>query len=146
MTRYTQRDILYIAYHFAYFCDVHIDRVIRETDEILDNGYYEIYVNTEVNDNSDIAEYMDILKSSDIRESDKFPRICELNKYYKEGKGRDDMCSVVEEYAKDYAKEYAKEQVINIAKALIKKGDSDEDIALVTALTVEEVADLRKSM
>lgn len=33
----------------------HIDRIVRETDEINDNGMQEIYVNTKVDDGSDIS-------------------------------------------------------------------------------------------
>ncbi len=34
----------------------HLDRVIRETGRIFDNGFEEIYVNAAVNDNTDVAE------------------------------------------------------------------------------------------
>lgn len=40
----------------------HIDRVVRETQEIADNGTHEIYVNTKINDGTEIAEYMQMLK------------------------------------------------------------------------------------
>ena len=43
----------------------HIDRQIRETGGYLDNGYHEIYINAEVNDESDIAEVMKILSTPD---------------------------------------------------------------------------------
>ena len=43
----------------------HVDRVLRETEDIVDNGFYEIYVNTEIDDKSDIAELMKIYSRVD---------------------------------------------------------------------------------
>lgn len=43
----------------------HVDRVIRETGTIVDNGLYEIYVNTKIEDGSDIAELMKLFKNQD---------------------------------------------------------------------------------
>ena len=79
----------------------HIDRVLRETGEVIDNGYQEIYVNAEIDDGSDLAEYMKIFKSNVVCSNTKFPIICDLTDYYKNGKGRDAMCQAVEEYAKE---------------------------------------------
>ena len=115
----------------------------RETGETISNGYSEIYVNTEIDDGTDLAEYMQILKSSAICDNDKFPKICSLTDYYKNGKGRETMCKVVEEYAKDYAKEYAKEQAIETAKKLILSGIEDGVIISATKLTQEEVSKLK---
>lgn len=52
------------------------------------------------------------------------------------------MCQVVEEYAE----EVAKEKIIQIAINAINKKLSDEDIADMTGLTVEEVSELRRSL
>lgn len=82
----------------------HIDRVLRETGEVIDNGYQEIYVNAEIDDGSDLAEYMKIFKSNVVCNSTKFPIICDLTDYYKNGKGRDTMCQAVEEYARECGK------------------------------------------
>ncbi|MDE5777550.1 MAG: hypothetical protein K2I10_03450 [Lachnospiraceae bacterium] len=66
----------------------HFDRVIRETGDTVDNGYHEIYVNAEVDDGTDIAEYMEIFSSPDVHMNTKFPNICNTVSYYKKGKGR----------------------------------------------------------
>ena len=79
----------------------HIDRVLRKTGEVIDNGYQGIYVNAEIDDGSDLAEYMKIFKSNVVCNNTKFPIICDLTDYYKNGKGRDAMCQAVEEYAKE---------------------------------------------
>ena len=54
----------------------HIDRVLRETGDVEDNGFYEIYVNTEIDDKTDIAELMEIYSSSDLPDNNKFPKTC----------------------------------------------------------------------
>ena len=87
----------------------HIDRIIRETGELADNGTHEIYVNTKIDDGTEIAEYMQMLKQKEIPDNPKFPKLCKTIKGIKTGKGDGTMCDLVQEYAEEYAKEYAKE-------------------------------------
>lgn len=46
----------------------HIDRVLQETGDVADNGFYKIYVNMEIDDNSDIAEGIPLLSIEEIIE------------------------------------------------------------------------------
>ena len=77
----------------------HIDRIIRETQETVDNGTHEIYVNTKVDDGTEIAEYMQMLKRSALPDNPKFPRSCEAFKNIKTGMGDGVMCDLVQAYA-----------------------------------------------
>ena len=52
----------------------HIDRTVRETGDVTDNGLQEIYVNTKIDDGSDIAELMRIYKEQTVFDFDKFPK------------------------------------------------------------------------
>lgn len=117
----------------------HFDHVLRETEEVIDNGYHEVYVNAEINDGTDLAEYMELFKSPDVVDNKKFPNICNVVRYFKNGKGRNEMCTVVEEYAK----EYAKEKALETAKSLLEDGISDEIIHKATGLSFEEIANLK---
>lgn len=81
----------------------HIDRVIRETQETVYNGTHEIYVNTKIDDGSEIAEYMQILKQQSLPDNPKFPNSCKAIRNIKTGKGDGKMCDLVQEYAKEYA-------------------------------------------
>ncbi len=117
----------------------HFDRIIRETGEAVDNGYHEIYVNAEVHDGTDIAEYMEIFSSSDVHRNLKFPSICEVVRYYKNGKGRETMCRVVEEYAKECIKEKAMET----AKLLLSRDIAEDVIQEATGLSLEELSELK---
>lgn len=83
----------------------HINRVIEETQDIVENGVHEIYVNTKIDDGTEIAEYMKLLKSSEVPDNPKFPKICGAIKNLKTGMGDDNMCNLVQEYAKEYADE-----------------------------------------
>ena len=94
-------------------------------------------------------------------ENDKrFPATCKAISGHKEGKGRDKMCSIVEEYASKKAEEAVKrateearreaelarkeaaEASAKTARALIKAGVSDEIIKNATGLTEEEIEKL----
>ena len=101
----------------------HIDRMIRETQEINDNGLQEIYVNTKVDDGSSIAKLMKIYQNQSEYDFEHFPNTSTRKKYFKEEEGgKKDMCDVV----KKYAKEYAEEEVKMVAQKLFKNGVSFE--------------------
>ncbi len=124
----------------------HIDRTIRETGEVISNGYVEIYVNAQIDDGSDLAEYMKILKSESVCNNSKFPEICYWTNYYKNGKGREEMCQVVEEYAEEKAAAAVKKKAVDTALKAIKMNLSDEDAADLSGLTLEEISDLRSNL
>lgn len=63
-----------------------MERIIIETGEIVDNGLHEVYVNTKIDDNSDVAVLMKIFKSTEIAKDSSFPNICKTIKEFKERK------------------------------------------------------------
>ena len=67
----------------------HIDRMIRETHKVVDNGTHEIYISTKIDDGTEIAEYMQILKKPSLPNNPKFPRLCEAYRNIKTGMGDD---------------------------------------------------------
>ena len=86
----------------------HIDRVIRETGEVSDNGLREIYVNAKIDDGSDTAELMRIFKEPDVYDFEKFPKVSKRKNQFKEDEGGDKtMCDLVENYANKKAAEAA---------------------------------------
>lgn len=127
----------------------HIGRVIEETGTVVENGVHEIYVNTAVNDQSDIAELMQYFKKS-VGEHQKFIKLCNRVKYFKENpKGVQVMCQAVqeyaEEYAKDYAKEYAKEYAKDYAKEYAKEYAKDYAKEYANDKLKQAAADLLKN-
>ena len=100
----------------------HIDRVIRETGEIQDNGLWEIYVNTKIDDGSDIAALMHIFTEKDAYDFEKFPKVSRRKKQFKESEGGgEEMCEAVENYARECAEEAAKEAAKEATKATTEK-------------------------
>ena len=61
---------------------------------------------------------MKIFKSPAIPDNSKFPRVCSGIRNLKEGKGRDEMCALVEEYAEQKARETEK----RAAEKMLKDG------------------------
>ena len=76
----------------------HVDRVIRETSEILDDGLEEIFVNTKVNDGSKIAELMRIFSTTSEYNDELFPKISETKRFWKTNpEGVKKMCEFTDE-------------------------------------------------
>ena len=90
----------------------HIDRYIRETEELFDDGSHIIYVNGNYKGNDEIGQLMNDFRQID---SDKihYAALAKSVKHFKDTeKGREQMCEAVEKYAKEYAKEFAKEYAV----------------------------------
>lgn len=125
----------------------HINRVIRETGTVVENGTHEIYVNTAVDDKSDIAELMQYFKKS-VGEHQNFQKLCRRVKYFKESqKGVSSMCEVVEEYAQKCVADNEREVNIETAANLIQNGVSTDIIAKsIPSLTRDFIVELRKKV
>ena len=121
----------------------HIDRVIQETGTVVENGTHEIYVNTAVDDKSDIAELMQYFKKS-VGKHPKFPKTCNRVDYFKRTQeGAALMCKVVEEYAA----EKTKQTEIKMATNLLENGASVDLVAKsAPTLTYEFIAELSKKI
>lgn len=121
----------------------HINRVIEETGTVVENGIHEIYVNTAIDDKSDIAELMQYFKKS-VGEHRNFQKLCKRVKYFKESqKGVSDMCKLVE----DYASEKIQQRDIQTASKLIKNGVSIDIIAdSIPSLTRDFILELSQKI
>ena len=128
----------------------HVERVIRETGEVLDNGLYEIYVNAKIDDGSDIAQLMRIFTDDTAYDFEKFPRVSQRKRQFKEEDGgTKNMCDLVEQYAKEYAEEVAEERVKETARGnalrLFQNGGSYELVrASIPSLSDEELQAIYK--
>ena len=93
----------------------HVDRVIRETREKVDNGFEEVYVNTKVKDGSDVSELMEVFVNDDAY-NNKFPITSGSKRRFKETEeGQARMCEIMERIAKEEREE---------GKALVNKLNS----------------------
>ena len=119
----------------------HIDRVVRETGEVQDNGLQEIYVNTKIDDGTDISELMHIFTVTDAYNIEKFPRVSKRKKQFKESEGdNEEMCDLVENYAKKRAEEATAEKAADSAKKLFENGVSYEIVrASISTISDEDL-------
>lgn len=119
----------------------HIDRVIRETGEVQGNGLQEVYVNTKIDDGSDIAELMRIFNENDAYDFEKFPKVSGRKKQFKGNEGGNEkMCDLVENYANERAAKAAVAEAKDSALRLFQNGASYELVrASITSLSDEEL-------
>ncbi len=75
----------------------HVDRVLRETGEVVYNGLSEIYVNARVKDGSLASELMTIFTQDDAYDDEKFPETSRRKRYFKEEQeGEREMCEIMD--------------------------------------------------
>jgi len=117
----------------------HVEPTIQETRQIVDNGLHEIYVNTAVDDGTEIAELMQCFLQPRIN-NDKFKNLKKRVDYLKGDKEEVlKMAGTMKEIAKEYAKECVMKEKIELVDNLINDYDfSLEDACKVTRITVEQ--------
>ena len=87
----------------------HVDKVLRETGTVIDDGLREIFVNTAVEDGTDIAELMSCFLKREVK-NPKFPKLSEEVRRLKEEEGGVTvMCEIMQKY-EDIAKEEGREE------------------------------------
>ena len=89
----------------------HTRKSIIETDQTIDDGTFEIYANTVIDDGSTIAEYLQLLKETSIN-NPKFPHLTDGVKYLKnEERGVEKMSGFLAELLeKELEKELQKKE------------------------------------
>lgn len=111
----------------------HIDKTIRENGRTVEDGLHEIYVNTAVNDGSDIANLMECFIQREINNS-KFPELSAEVKRLKTTKGGvQSMCKVMEDLFASEKKEYEEELARKEAELEKVTAEKDAEIARLKA-------------
>lgn len=99
----------------------HVEKVLRETNTVIDDGLHEIYVNTTINDHSDVAELMTCFKQKMV-DNPKFPRLsAEVQRLKNTEGGISTMCKIMEESNKRAIKD--------VLFGLVEKGALSSEIA-----------------
>ena len=98
----------------------HVENVIRETGEAVNDGLMTVYVNTEVKEDTLIGELMQCFLKTDF-EDNNFPNISRRMRELKHGEEDEIMCKSVEEYAERKARAAAKEAAEKVAKEANEK-------------------------
>lgn len=131
-------------------CIYHVEPVVQETEETLDNGHHEIYVNTVVDDGSTVSELMRCFLQTEVNHP-KFPKLSARVNYLKHSEeGVNYMCAISEEIREEGRREGRKEgkkegrkegrrEGIRIGE---KKGERVAVKKMLTKLTPEEIIEL----
>ncbi len=102
----------------------HVEKVLKETGEVIDDGLHEIFVNTVIDDGTDIAELMACFTKKEVK-NPKFPMLSSEVQRLKETEGGVQVvCEVMQRYEKIAVREAEVEKI----KKMIQKGCSKEFI------------------
>ena len=134
----------------------HIDKVVRETGQVIDDGLTEIFVNTVNYDGSKPARLMKLFTENDAYSNDEFPVTSELKSRLKSSEGGSRvMNEILEKLISDEKRksekrgrkegkiEGANEEKLRIAKDMKASGLGFDFIARFTGLSEEAVAALQ---
>ena len=142
----------------------HIDKVVRETGQVIDDGLTEIFVNTVNYDGSKPARLMKLFTDNDAYSNDEFPITSELKSRLKSSEGGSRvMNEILEKLISDEKRESEKrgrkegilegkiegkieganEEKLRIAKDMKASGLGFDFIARFTGLSEEVVAALQ---
>ena len=107
----------------------HVDRVVRETNQVVYNGFDEIYVNAQARDGSDISELMAVFTEDDTY-NDKFPVTSDAKRRYKlTEEGRQEMTATLQKMMDEEVtrgREEGRDMVNSLFKILIESGRMDD--------------------
>ncbi|MBQ2410710.1 MAG: PD-(D/E)XK nuclease family transposase [Selenomonadaceae bacterium] len=113
----------------------HVERIIKETGDKVYNGTQEIYINAEIDDNSDIAKLMKVFVE-DSYYDDKFPATSERKRIFKTTEeGVNEMCEVIERNRAEARAEGRAEGRVEGQLSLLTK------LVKLNKLTLKEAAD-----
>lgn len=119
----------------------HVDKVLRETGKVIDDGLHEIYVNTVIDDGSDISDLMACFMKKEVK-NPKFPALsAEVSRLKETEGGAQSVCAVMERYERMAVKKEKIERII----IMVEKGYSKEDI-LDIGYTEDEYCEARTQM
>lgn len=130
----------------------HLDNVIRETGEQVDDGLHRVFVNTVCNDGSEIADLMACFTQKEVN-NPKFPVFTRrMHELKNEEGGLDIMCEVMQKYEKiaaDAAAENAtkiatKRTRIEAIRNMIDLGLSEDKI--LTKYSKEEYEEAKQEL
>ena len=98
----------------------HIDRYVRETGKLFEDGSHIIYVNGNYKGDDEIGHLMQDFHQTDP-DNMHYKELSQGVRHFKEAEeGRDTMCEAVQEYAKEYASECLKTEKAELVENFMK--------------------------
>lgn len=124
--KFNSIDNLYIVYISEFdifkkgYTLYHVDSVIRETSDIVDDGLERIFVNTEIKDGTDVSELMSCFTQTQV-DNPKFPIFSNRMNFLKNAEGGlNAVCEVMEKYEKIAVEKAVKEANIKAIITMIE--------------------------
>ena len=103
----------------------HVDRILRETGELVENGFTEVYANAAVKDGTRASRLMTVFTDSEAY-SEEFPETSAQKSIYKKTEGGiQAMCDVVKDLAKEERAE-EREEITFVIDKLFDAGRVDD--------------------
>lgn len=122
----------------------HVENVIHETGDVVDDGLHRIFANTACDDGSDIADLMSCFTKKQVN-NPKFPVFTSrMNKLKNEEGGLDIMCEVMQKYEKMAAESATRQANKKAIQNMIELGLSEDKI--LTKYTKEEYEEAKQEM
>ena len=122
-----------------------MDRIVREMDMPVDNGFQEIYINASADDGTDIADLMKIFTVDNEYDDERFPATSKIKHRFKEtDEGVNKMCEIIEKYKNEGRAEGAAEKEHSMIISMLKNKISMEQIISITGLTMEKITSIGK--
>lgn len=107
-----------------------------------DDGLHIMYVNAEIDDNSQISDLMDYFKSADANDMS-HGELSERVSYFKNNEGgRETMCTIMN----DIRNEGIQQGIQQVAETMLKANVSIEIVAQYCQMSVEEVKQLKEKL
>lgn len=117
----------------------HIDRYVRETGEIFEDGSHIVYVNGNYKGDDEIGQLMNDFHQTDP-DNMHYEELAQGVKHFKDlEEGREIMCEAVQEYAEKYAEKYGEQRAIREATENVKKLMENTGFTLEKALDILEI-------
>lgn len=118
--------IIYISeFDFLKECKTiyHIEKIIKETGTLVDDGVHEIFVNTSIDDGTKISELMRCMTQKEVNDAN-FPKLVKRVKFLKTSEGGTrTMCEVMENYMNEAVNEANIKAVINMLRLKIDENE-----------------------
>ena len=120
----------------------HIDKVIRETGDVINDGLHEIFVNTTIDDGTDIAELMACFTKKEVK-NPKFPKLSgEVQRLKETEGGLSAVCELMEKYNQEAIQEHNYEAIAE----MLRDNVSSEKICQYLHVTEEDIQVVKSSL
>lgn len=123
----------------------HVEKILRETGERIDDGLHEIFVNTVIDDGTEISELMACFMKKEVK-NPRFPRLsAEVTRLKETEEGVEAVSEVMRKYEAIAVSKALQQEKITKIQNMLQEGISKE-VILKVGYSEEEYAEAKKQM